>query len=67
MICELTEDLRSESNAKNNLKYKFEQALGRGISALNIENTSIQQEITTHSRFYSESNNRLITPEKIEF
>lgn len=44
MICELTEDLRNETLAKNLLKSKFEAALCRGISALNSENANIQQE-----------------------
>lgn len=44
MICELTEDLRNETLAKNMLKSKFEAALCRGISALNSETASIQGE-----------------------
>jgi hypothetical protein len=44
MISEITEDLRNETIAKNMLKNKFEQALYRGISALNSESSNVAQE-----------------------
>lgn len=46
MIGELTEDLKNENYSKNQLKYKFEQALARGISALDLESTSMYQEFS---------------------
>ena len=44
MIGEITEDLRNETLAKNMLKQRFEQALYRGISALNSESANVTQE-----------------------
>ena len=68
MVQELTEDLRNETIAKNNLKYKFEQALLRGMSALNIENLNIQQEIIFQARTFSETSRTLLyTPDKFGY
>lgn len=66
MICELTEDLRNETLAKVQLKHKFEQALYRGISALNVESSAVQQENDFHSTGFSENNKaKYATPGKI--
>jgi hypothetical protein len=68
MVKELTEDLRSETIAKNTLKYKFEQALLRGMSALNMENMNIQQDIISQNRSFTETSRALLfTPEKFGY
>jgi hypothetical protein len=68
MVKELTEDLRNETISKNTLKYKFEQALLRGVSALNMENMSIQQDIISQNRLLTETSRALLfTPEKFGY
>lgn len=68
MVKELTEDLRNETISKNTLKYKFEQALLRGMSALNMENMSIQQDIISQNRLLTETSRALLfTPEKFGY
>jgi hypothetical protein len=68
MVKELTEDLRTETIAKNNLKYKFEQALLRGMSALNLENINIHQEILSQTRSFTKTSRVLLyTPEKLNY
>jgi len=68
MVKELTEDLRNETISKNTLKYKFEQALLRGVSALNMENMSIQQDIISQNRLLTETSRALLfSPEKFGY
>ena len=68
MISELTEDLRNESLAKNQLKYKFEQAMYRGISALNQESNNMQNGVFTQPLgSLGSDKNYLSTPDKIGF
>ena len=42
MVMDLTEDLRVETESKNSLKFQYEQALLRGMTALNSEGMNIQ-------------------------
>ena len=66
IICNLTEDLRNETLARMQMKFKFEQAMNRGISALNQENLNIQDDFQSHSQGFSEAKrNMLYTPESI--
>ena len=68
MVRELTEDLRNETIAKNSLKYKFEQALLRGMSALNLETMNIHQDIISQSRAFSQTSKALLyTPDKFGY
>ena len=68
MVKELTEDLRNETIAKNTLKYKFEQSLLRGMSALNMENMNIQQGIISQNRSFTETSRALLfTPDKLGY
>ena len=68
MVKELTEDLRNETIAKNTLKYKFEQSLLRGMSALNMENMNIQQDIISQNRSFTETSRALLfNPEKFGY
>ena len=68
MVRELTEDLRNETIAKNSMKYKFEQALLRGMSALNMENMNIHQEIISQARNFSDTSRSLLyTPDKLGY
>lgn len=68
MVKELTEDLRNETIAKNSLKYKFEQALLRGMSALNLENMNIHQEVISQARAMTETSRSLLyTPDKLGY
>lgn len=64
-VAELSNDLRSETIAKSHLKYQYEQALLRGMSALNLENMKIQQNIIEEERELSAtSKNLLFTPDR---
>ena len=66
MVSELTEDLRNETIAKNHLKYKFEQSILRGMSALNLESMNINQDVIFQSRTISDSSRScLYTPSKL--
>lgn len=68
MVKELTEDLRNETVAKNSLKYRFEQALLRGMSALNIETMGIHQDIISQTRSFTDTSRALLyTPEKFGY
>jgi hypothetical protein len=66
MISNLTEDLRNETLARNQMKFKFEQAMFRGISALNQENIKIHEDVMSHSHGFNDvSRNLLYTPDSI--
>ena len=68
MVKELTEDLRNETIAKNTLRYKFEQSLLRGMSALNMENMGIRQDIISQTRSFTETSRALLyTPDKFGY
>ena len=67
MVIDLTEDLRSETISKNTLKYQYEQALLRGMTALNIENLNIQQTTFDAERELTHTSKQLLySPEKPE-
>ena len=68
MVRELTEDLRNETIAKNSMKYRFEQALLRGMSALNMEHINIHQEIISQARAFTDTSRSLLyTPDKLGY
>lgn len=58
MVAELTEDLRHESLAKENLQYQYEQALLRGMTALNVESLAIHQSSLDQARSMHESSKK---------
>jgi hypothetical protein len=73
MVMDLTEDLRTETISKSTLKYQYESALLRGMTALNIENLNIQQttfeaerDLTTTSKqlMYSPDKHSALSPSK---
>ena len=65
MVTELTEDLRAETIAKNNLKYMYDQAILRSMNALNIESMNIQQTTMQKTRDMSDLSNQLLyTPDR---
>jgi len=64
MVAELTEDLRHESLAKENLQYQYEQALLRGMTALNVESLAIHQSTLEQARSLHETSKQLLfTPQ----
>jgi hypothetical protein len=65
MVEDLTEDLRHETLAKENLQYMYEQALLRGMTALNVESLAIHQSTLEQARGLHETSKQLLfTPQR---
>lgn len=60
MVMDLTEDLRVETESKNSLKYQYEQALLRGMTALNHENLTLQSASFDVDRDMSQTGQQLM-------
>jgi hypothetical protein len=61
MISELTEDLRNETLARLQLKHKFEQALMRGVNALNAESNNLHDGHLGDENAVNEASMRLMS------
>ena len=66
MIIDLTEDLRVTTIEKNTLQYKFEQAMLRGMTALNLESLNIERgEADARNDLTNTSKQLLYSPDKL--
>ena len=67
IVEELAEDLRKETLSKNAMRYKYENAILRGMNALSIENMTMQQEVMERDREMSPISKNLVFGSSQEF
>ena len=62
---DLSQDLRNEVQAKEHLQFQYEQALLRGLAAVNMQNLTSYQTVMHRSKAFTETSKSLLfTPQK---